>query len=49
MSEETGYYSQMGIRYSQAEFQDRGMERSGKAGKQMLKYANIWKITNWQV
>ena len=24
------------------------MERSGKAGKQMVKYANIWRITNEQ-
>ena len=41
----TGYHSQM----MQAEFQDRGMERSGKDGKQMVKFANIWRNTDWQV
>ena len=45
----TGHHSQIGMHQRQEEFQDRGMERSGKDGKQMVKFVNIWLNTDWQV
>ena len=45
----TGHHSQIGMHQRQEEFQDRGMERSGRDGKQMVKFVNIWRNTDWQV
>ena len=49
MFEKTGHQSQIGMHLRQEDFQDRGMERSGRDGKQMVKFANIWRNTYWQV
>ena len=49
MFEKTGHHSQIGMHQRQEEFQDGGMERSGKDGKQMVKFVNIWINTDWQV
>ena len=49
MFEKTGHHSRFGMHLRQEEFKDRGMERSGRDGKQMVKFANIWRNTDWQV
>ena len=47
--EKTGHHSQIDMYQRQEEFQDRRMERSGRDGKHMVKFANIWRNTDWQV